>query len=196
MLRFSIGFGRAALVLAGRERPITFEYWLSVIPLGGYVKMLDEREGPVAAVERHRAFNQRPVWQRIAVLLAGPAFNFLFAILAYWVMFATRSAGRQAGDRRGRRGLCGGPRRARGRATRSRPSAAVPTRLGRARHSRSSTSCSTTARIELTVREPNGATKNVVLDVRGREAELTEPAALFNGLGIRPGPPYPPWSAR
>jgi len=54
VLRFSIGFGRPLLVWRGRGPDYT-EYWLSAIPLGGYVKMLDEREGPVAAVEQHRA---------------------------------------------------------------------------------------------------------------------------------------------
>ena len=88
VLRFSIGFGRPLLSWRGGP-PDHVQYWISMLPLGGYVKMLDEHEGPVVAEERHRAFHQRPVWQRIAVLLAGPAFNFLFAILAYWLMFAT-----------------------------------------------------------------------------------------------------------
>src|SRR5690606_33190249 len=88
VLRFSIGFGRPLLSWRGRD-PDRIEYWVSAIPLGGYVKMLDEHEGPVPSAERARAFHQRPVWQRIAVLAAGPAFNFLFAILAYWLMFAT-----------------------------------------------------------------------------------------------------------
>ena len=88
VLRFSIGFGRPLLSWRGGP-PDHIQYWLSMIPLGGYVKMLDEHEGPVVSEERHRAFHQRPVWQRVAVLLAGPAFNFLFAILAYWLMFVT-----------------------------------------------------------------------------------------------------------
>ena len=88
VLRFSIGFGRPLLAWRGGP-PDHIQYWLSMIPLGGYVKMLDEHEGPVVAADRHRAFHQRPVWQRVAVLLAGPAFNFLFAILAYWLMFVT-----------------------------------------------------------------------------------------------------------
>jgi regulator of sigma E protease len=79
VLRFSVGFGRAIWMrIAGRDRT---EYVLAVIPLGGYVKLLDEREGPVAAEELSRSFTRRPHWQRIVVLLAGPAFNFLFAIL-------------------------------------------------------------------------------------------------------------------
>ena len=88
VLRFSIGFGRPLLSWRGGP-PDHIQYWISMIPLGGYVKMLDEHEGPVVAAERHRAFHQRPVWQRVVVLLAGPAFNFLFAILAYWLMFVT-----------------------------------------------------------------------------------------------------------
>src|SRR5438477_749682 len=88
VLRFSIGFGRPLAVWRSRH-PDRTEYWLSMIPLGGYVKMLDERETPVPAADQCRAVNQRPIPHRIAVLLAGPAFNFLFAIVAYWLMFAT-----------------------------------------------------------------------------------------------------------
>jgi regulator of sigma E protease len=63
------------------------EYVVAAIPLGGYVKLLDEREAPVDPSEVHRAFNRRPHWQRILVLLAGPAFNIVFAILVLAVMF-------------------------------------------------------------------------------------------------------------
>jgi regulator of sigma E protease len=63
------------------------EYAIAVLPLGGYVKMLDEREGEVAPDERQWAFNRQPVGSRIAIVLAGPAFNFLFAVLAYAFMF-------------------------------------------------------------------------------------------------------------
>jgi regulator of sigma E protease len=62
------------------------EYVLAALPLGGYVKLLDEREGPVDAAEVSRAFTRRPPWQRILVLLAGPGFNFAFAILLLWGM--------------------------------------------------------------------------------------------------------------
>jgi regulator of sigma E protease len=79
VLRFSVGFGRPLLTwVAGSDRT---EYVLAAVPLGGYVKLLDEREGPVAPAELERSFTRRPHWQRIAVLLAGPAFNFIFAIL-------------------------------------------------------------------------------------------------------------------
>ena len=85
VLRFSVGFGKALWKrTAGADRT---EYVLAAIPLGGYVKLLDEREAPVEAHEVHRAFNRRPHWQRILVLLAGPAANFLFAILLLAVLF-------------------------------------------------------------------------------------------------------------
>ncbi len=85
VLRFSIGFGRPIYSLrAGEDQT---EYVIGAIPLGGYVRMLDERDGEVDPSELHRAFTQKSVWTRIAVVVAGPLFNFLFAILAYWAMF-------------------------------------------------------------------------------------------------------------
>jgi regulator of sigma E protease len=91
VLRFSVGFGKSLLSrVAGRDHT---EYVIAAIPLGGYVKLLDEREGPVDPSEVHRAFNRKPHWQRILVLLAGPAFNIAFAILLlagmFWVNGAT-----------------------------------------------------------------------------------------------------------
>jgi regulator of sigma E protease len=85
VLRFSVGFGKPLLSrVAGADRT---EYVVAAIPLGGYVKMLDEREGPVPSVDLPRSFTRKPPWQRILVLLAGPAFNILFAILVLWGMF-------------------------------------------------------------------------------------------------------------
>jgi regulator of sigma E protease len=85
VLRFSVGFGKPLLSkVAGPDRT---EYVLASIPLGGYVKMLDEREGPVPSEDLARSFTRKPPWQRILVLLAGPAFNILFAILLLWGMF-------------------------------------------------------------------------------------------------------------
>ncbi len=85
VLRFSVGFGKPLFKrTAGRDQT---EYVLAALPLGGYVKLLDEREGNVPAAELHRAFTRRPHWQRILVLLAGPAFNIAFAILLLWGMF-------------------------------------------------------------------------------------------------------------
>ena len=85
VLRFSVGFGRP--LLKWTVGPDRIEYVVAAIPLGGYVKLLDEREGPVEAADLPRSFTRRPHWQRIAVLLAGPAFNILFAILVLWGMF-------------------------------------------------------------------------------------------------------------
>jgi regulator of sigma E protease len=85
VLRFSVGFGKALWSrTAGPDRT---EYVLAAIPLGGYVKLLDEREAPVEEHEAHRAFTRRPHWQRILVLLAGPAFNIIFAIVLLAVLF-------------------------------------------------------------------------------------------------------------
>lgn len=83
VLRFSIGFGRVMWRRMGADGT---EYALSAIPLGGYVRMLDEREAGVAPADLPHAFNRQPVWKRIAVLLAGPGFNFIFAIAAYWIL--------------------------------------------------------------------------------------------------------------
>jgi regulator of sigma E protease len=85
VLRFSIGFGRA-LWRFQRGRDQT-EWVVAALPLGGYVKMLDEHEGPVRPEEAHRAFNRQSVWRRIAIVAAGPAANFLLAIAFYWMLF-------------------------------------------------------------------------------------------------------------
>jgi regulator of sigma E protease len=84
VLRFSVGFGKA--IFSWKNKTGT-EFVIASIPLGGYVKMLDEREGPVAPEELSQAFNQKPVSQRIAIASAGPVANFLFAVVAYWLMF-------------------------------------------------------------------------------------------------------------
>jgi regulator of sigma E protease len=85
VLRFSVGFGRALLTRRmGADRT---EWVIAAIPFGGYVKMLDEREGPVEPREAHRAFNRQSVWRRFAIVVAGPVANFLFAIAAYAGLF-------------------------------------------------------------------------------------------------------------
>jgi regulator of sigma E protease len=94
VLRFSIGFGRPLLRRVS-PRDGT-EYVVAAIPLGGYVKMLDEREEPVPPEEAHRAFNRQRLWKRFAIVAAGPLFNFLFAILAYWGLFVAGDAGTRA----------------------------------------------------------------------------------------------------
>lgn len=85
VLRFSIGFGLPLWKRRfGRDQT---EWVVAAVPLGGYVKMLDEREGEVAPEELGRAFNRQSVWRRYAVVMAGPLANFLFAILLYWLLF-------------------------------------------------------------------------------------------------------------
>jgi regulator of sigma E protease len=84
VLRFSVGFGK---ILWSRTDKNGTEFAIAAIPLGGYVKMLDEREGPVADELLDQSFNRKTVWQRMAIVLAGPAANILFAIFAYWIMF-------------------------------------------------------------------------------------------------------------
>lgn len=85
VLRFSVGFGKPLWMR--KSGPDQTEYVLAAFPLGGYVKMLDEREGEVAEEELHRAFNRKSVWRRFAIVAAGPIFNFIFAILAFWLMY-------------------------------------------------------------------------------------------------------------
>jgi regulator of sigma E protease len=112
VLRFSIGFGKP--LWSRRDRHGT-EFTLSAIPLGGYVKFLDEREDEVPAAQRAQAFNTKPIGQRMAIVAAGPAANLLFALLAFWSMYLigkqdfapvlgraeglAAQAGLQAGDR-------------------------------------------------------------------------------------------------
>ena len=211
VIRFSVGFGRPLLRWRGGEpgeplRPFwrrrlpaqgapeenseATEYWLSSIPLGGYVKLLDEREGPVAAAERDRAFNRRPVWQRIAVLLAGPGFNFIFAILAYWLMFIAGVPGTVAVV---------------GTVTNDSPAAVAGLRADdrilrvgdRETPTLETAALAIVAElladgvIELTVSHAGDPERLVDIVVRGREAQLTEPGALFSGLGFQPGPIIP-----
>ena len=85
VLRFSVGFGKSLLIKRwGKDQT---EWVIAAFPLGGYVKMLDEREGVVTSEERHRAFNQQSVYRRIAIVVAGPVANLLLAILIYWGLF-------------------------------------------------------------------------------------------------------------
>lgn len=91
VLRFSVGFGKPLWsIRRGRDQT---EFVIAAIPLGGYVQMLDEREGTVPDHERHRAFNRQSLASRSAILFAGPGFNFLLAIAAYWLVFIIGIAG-------------------------------------------------------------------------------------------------------
>ena len=85
VLVYSIGFGPTILKWTSKKSGI--QYQLSALPLGGYVKMLDEREGNVAEADLPYAFNRQPPWKRIAIVAAGPLINLIFAILLFWVLF-------------------------------------------------------------------------------------------------------------
>ena len=85
VLRFSVGFGKPiATWRRGRDGT---EWTLAAVPFGGYVKMLDEREGFVPPEDLPRAFNRQTVWKRFVVVVAGPVFNFVFAVLVYAALF-------------------------------------------------------------------------------------------------------------
>ena len=86
VLRFSVGFGKPLWRKVGKDGT---EYVLAPIPLGGYVKMLDEREADVAEHEKAQAFNRQSLSKRTAIVAAGPIANLSFAVLAYWVLFVT-----------------------------------------------------------------------------------------------------------
>ena len=91
ILRFSIGFGKPLWTKRfGKDQT---EFVVAALPLGGYVKMLDARETEVNAAEEHREFTRQSVWTRIAIVAAGPIFNFIFAIFAYWLMFVVGISG-------------------------------------------------------------------------------------------------------
>ena len=189
VLRFSIGFGRPLLRWRSKDAD-QVEYWISAIPLGGYVKMLDEREGDVSEEEAPRAFNRRPVLARIAVLLAGPGANFLFAIFAFWLMYVTGVAGIrpyvdavEPGSVAAQAGLRADDviESVGGEPTPTLDQALVAIfdeLLG-------------DGRIDLGVVAADDSRREVVLDVRDRITELTEPDALFSGLGIILGPRPP-----
>ena len=93
VLRFSVGFGRP---IWSRRGAGGTEYAIGILPLGGYVKMLDEQDGEVPEAEGGEAFNRKPLWARSAIVLAGPAFNFLFAAFAWWLVFLVGTAGLRA----------------------------------------------------------------------------------------------------
>jgi len=85
VLRFSLGFGN--VIYSKRFANSDTEWVISTVPLGGYIKMLDEREEEVAPQDLPYAFNRKPVYQRMAIVVAGPLANFLLAIVLYWGVF-------------------------------------------------------------------------------------------------------------
>jgi len=183
VLRFSIGFGKP--IWSRVAGPDQTEYCISAIPLGGYVRFLDSREGPVDAVDEGRAFNQRPIWARIAVLVAGPAFNFIFAIFAYWALFVygvptvTAAVGEiTPGSYAEAAGLETGDRivAVDGQTTRDWESTLVAM-LG---------TMVDDGRIPLTLEDNSGRQRKALLNVGNNANRLTEPGMLFDGLGFQP----------
>ena len=90
VLRFSIGFGKPIWTKTAKDG---VEWVISAVPLGGYVKMLDDREGDVPQEDLPYSFNQKPIAQRMAIVAAGPVFNFALAIAAYWLVFVIGVSG-------------------------------------------------------------------------------------------------------
>jgi len=183
VLRFSIGFGKPIWMrIGGKDRT---EYCISAIPLGGYVRFLDTREGPIPEADEGRAFNQRPVPQRIAVLLAGPAFNFLFAIVAYWALFLygiptlVPAVGEvEPGSYAAEAGLQQGDRIvAVGDVETADWESALVAMLDQ---------MVSDGRVPLTLQADDGWQRDVTIDVGSDARRLTEPGMLFDGLGFRP----------
>lgn len=186
VLRFSIGFGRPVWTrIAGKDRT---EYCISAIPLGGYVRFLDSREGPIDAEDEGRAFNQRPIPARVLVLLAGPAFNFIFAIVAYWALLAggimvltpavgsvtPESYAATAGLRFGDKIVAVGDTD-----TNDWESTLVAI-LGE---------MVSDGRIPLTLESEAGHRRTATIIVGDDRTRLTEPGVLFDGLGFQPWQP-------
>lgn len=183
VLRFSVGFGRPLLMRVGRDQ---VEYVIAAVPLGGYVKLLDEREGPVASADLPRSFTRRPPWQRILVLLAGPAFNIVFAVLVLWAMLwangvtevTPRIGEVTQGSAAARAGLASGDD--------------IRTINGSAVSSQREVvfglldAMSGGGEADLTVRGADGATRvaRLVVADAAQRRHLTEPAALLPGLGF------------
>src|SRR5690242_11497730 len=84
VLRFAVGFGKPIWKRTSQKDGV--EYVIGSIPLGGYVKMLDERAGDVSAEEAPFSYSRAPVWKRVLTLLAGPFANLIFAVLVYWIL--------------------------------------------------------------------------------------------------------------
>jgi len=181
VLRFSIGFGKP--IWSRRAGKDNTEYCIASIPLGGYVRFLDSREGPVAPQDEGRAFNHRPIPQRIAVLFAGPLFNFLFAILAYWVLFMPGvmvlkpAIGEvEPGSYADRAGLQFGDKitAVDGEQVNDWESALVAIL----------DSMVATGSVPLSIEDQDGGQHRATLEVGSDATRLTEPGILFEGLGF------------
>jgi regulator of sigma E protease len=181
VLRFSIGFGKPLYSrIIGKDR---VEFVIAAVPLGGYVKLLDEREGNVAEHDAPRAFNRQPIWKRVATLLAGPAFNLVFAVALYWVLFtagvpavkpiigevAPESIAARAGLRYEDQILAIGGK---------------PTETLEAATLGILEDLTDDGTIEMKVRGVDGAERELSLVAGDRSRSLTQPEALLPGLGF------------
>ena len=186
VLRFSIGFGKpVATWVGGKDKT---EYCLSAIPLGGYVRFLDGREGDVAPEDEGRAFDHRPIPARIAVLLAGPAFNLIFAIIAYWFLtmegipayrptvgeVEPQSYAADAGLQKGDWIVAVGDQ---------------PVLNWNSALMGMIDEMSGSGSIPLTLEDQAGERRSVSIDVGEDSSRLTEPGVIFDGLGLSPGAP-------
>ncbi len=183
VLEYSIGFGPA--FWRRKAGPDATEYQLRVLPIGGYVRLLDEREGEVAEDELHRSFTRQPYWQRIFVLAAGPGMNFLFAIVAYWAIFMVGvqafvplvgavdpgSVAEQAGLRSGDRIVAVQDRESP--TWQSATMAIVEQILG-------------DPEVRITVEDDQGDRRNLVLDLSEHSKGILENGDLFSAAGLRP----------
>lgn len=182
VLRFSIGFGRP--LWSRRSGPDQTEYVLAAIPLGGYVKLLDEREGPVPSGEEDRSFGRRPPSHRIAVLAAGPLANFLFAIVACWIVFMHGVPGLKpvVGSV-----TVGSPAAAAGLVADDRIVAVAgePVATREATVIATLESLLDSGTVPLVVARPDGGERHLELHVaEDRRRALTEPGELLRGLGF------------
>ena len=182
VLRFSVGFGRA---LWSRRRRDGVEYVIAAVPLGGYVKMLDEREGEVPPDDLPRAFNRQKPWKRIAIVAAGPLANFLLAFVMYWLVFVwgiptlkAIVAEPPAGSRAAVAGLQAGDEVL---AVNAEPLQTFQQlRLTLIEHALSG------GPVELQVRKADGTTRTRALDLAGARID---PQHLFDDLGLNPYQP-------
>ena len=187
VLRFSIGFGRPLWRRIGRDGT---EYRVAMIPLGGYVKMLDEREGPVVPSERQHAFNRQSVSVRAAIVSAGPIANLLLAIALYWLVLCLGVPGMRSlidtpapNTPAAVAGLEGGDEILRVN------DASTPTweQLGL----RVVQAALDDVPLELQVRRADGAEQTLILDADWSNA-LNDPARINQDLGLAPyQPPLP-----
>jgi regulator of sigma E protease len=187
VIRFSLGFGTP--LWSYQKAPGDTEFSVAALPLGGYVKLVDEREGEVAPADLPYAFNRQSVWRRAGIVIAGPLFNFLLAILIYWGVFLLGETGTrpvlgsvaqgtlaaQAGFKEGDEIVSVGDD--------ATPTwnLAVNEVVERAMDERP---------IPVTVRSADGATRELTLDIPKGLAQ--QPDALYKSLGFKPFEPELP----